>query len=281
MRYAELEPTMNASATWESVLAAPAPRQHIAQLYTEPGFLARAVGRFAGEGLRRGEAVVLVVTPSHWQTIARGLEDERFALDDFQHRGQLTVLDAAECVAQLLVNGMPDRARFRTLIGGTIEAATAVGHGSVRAFGEMVDLLRRRSLAATIRLEELWAELMTTHAFSLLCGYSLDNFDSQIHRGLLQRVSAAHSDVIPVDDYARLERAVERAYADIFGPSGEPTSLRSTFLAHYARPAAMPDAEAAILAVREFVPVIADALLDRARRHYRTDNDAQAANYHS
>src|SRR2546427_5880743 len=98
---------------------------------------------------------------------------------------------------------------------------------------------------------------MTTHSFSLLCGYSLDNSDSQIHRGLLQRVSTAHSDVIPVDDYARLDRAVERAYADIFGPSGEPASLRSTFLAHYARPAAMPDAEAAILAVRQFVPVMA------------------------
>src|SRR2546425_957428 len=174
---------MSASVTWESVLAAPTPRQHIAQLYTEPGFLARAVGRFVGEGL-----------------------------------------------------------------------------------------------PATIRLEELWAELMTTHSFSLLCGYSLDNFDSQIHRGLLQRVSTAHSDVIPVDDYARLDRAVERAYADIFGPSGEPASLRSTFLAHYARPAAMPDAEAAILAVRQFVPVMADELLDRVRHHYRTDHDAPAAN---
>ncbi len=269
---------MSASVTWESVLAAPTPRQHIAQLYTEPGFLARAVGRFVGEGLRRGEAVVLVVTPPHWQTIARRLEDDRCALDDLQRRGQLTVLDAAECLAQLLVEGLPDRARFRTLLGGTIDAATAAGHGSIRAFGEMVDLLRRTSLAATIRLEELWAELMTTHSFSLLCGYSLDNFDSQIHRGLLQRVSTAHSDVIPVDDYARLDRAVERAYADIFGPSGEPASLRSTFLAHYARPAAMPDAEAAILAVRQFVPVMADELLDRVRHHYRADHDAPAAN---
>lgn len=261
---------MRAPATWEGVLTAPAPGQHIAQLYTEPGFLVRTVSQFAGQGLHRGEAVVLIATPEHRAAIGRRLEAEGFALDALERRGQLMALDAAECLARLLVDGMPDHARFHALIGGTLDAAKAAGYGRVRAFGEMVDLLRRRSLAATIRLEELWAELLSTHTISLLCGYSLDNFDPQIYRGLLQRVSAAHSDLVPVEDYARLEQAVERAYADVFGPAGDGELLRRAFLAHYGRPAAMPDAEAAILALSELLPKASRTLVDRVRHHYQS-----------
>ncbi len=132
----------------------------------------------------------------------------------------------------------------------------------------MVDLLRRTSVAATIRLEELWGELLPRHGIALLCGYSLDNFDRYVHRGLLQSVSAVHSDLVPVEDYARLERAVEHAYAEVFGAEGDGSALRRTFLAHYPRPTSMPDAQAALLAVREFVPTAADRFLDRVRGHY-------------
>ena len=144
----------------------------------------------------------------------------------------------------------------------------ASGYRRIRAFGEMVDPLRRTSVVATIRLEELWGELLTRHGIALLCGYSLDNFDRHVHRGLLQSVSAVHSDLVPVEDYARLERAVEHTYADTFGAEGDGSALRRAFLDHYARPASMPDAQAALLAVREFVPAAADRLLDRVRDHY-------------
>ena len=49
------------------------------------------------------------------------------------------------------------------------------------------------------------------------CGYSIDNFDPNTYQGILQGVSRAHSHLVPVEDYARLERAVERAYAEVFG----------------------------------------------------------------
>lgn len=257
-----------ASATWQSVLATPAPSQHVAQLYTEPAFLARAVGQFAGDGLRGGDAVIIIAIPLHWQEIARRLEDQRFDLDDLQRRGQLTVLDAASCLARLLVDGMPDPERFRAVIGGAVDAAERAGYQRVRAFGEMVNLLRPTDLTATIRLEELWNEFLATHRISLLCGYSVDTFDPRVYHGLLQRICTAHSDLIPVEDYARLEQAVERAYADVFGSAGDADGLRQAFLADYTRPSAMPDAQAAILAAREFAPTTIDALLEKARHQY-------------
>jgi hypothetical protein len=261
---------MNGGQPWHAALAAPSPGQHFAQLYTESAFLARAVSRFIVDGLRAGEGVIVIATPQHWDVIARHLERARCGFEAAQLRGQLEVLDAAECLAMFVVDDMPDRDRFLRAIGGVVAATRAAGYARIRAFGEMVDLLRHTSVPATLRLEELWGELLATHGISLLCGYSLDNFDRHHHRGLLQQVSAVHSDLIPVEDYARLERAVDRAYVDVFGATGDVRTLREMFLTHFARPAAMPDAEAAILAAREFAPTTADILLDRVRHHYTT-----------
>ena len=63
---------------------------------------------------------------------------------------------------------------------------------------------------------------------------------------------------------------MERAYAEVFGVRRDAGFLRRAFLAHYPRPAVMPDAEAAILAAREFVPAAASTLLERIRHHYQS-----------
>jgi hypothetical protein len=264
---------MNGSASWLDLLTTPAAGQHIAQLYTEREFLSRAVGTFIGDGLRRGDAAVVISTPLNWRASLERLEARGIDEQDFQRRGQLRVLDVRETLARCMVDGKLDRDRFRATIGGVIDAATAAGFTRVRAFGEMVDILRRTDVTATIRLEGLWNELLRERDVALLCGYSLDVFDRSIYRGLLQQVSATHSDLIPVDDYARLERAVDRAYVDVFGGGEDARALQHAFLTHYRRPAAMPEAEAAILALREFIPDTADALLERVRRHYALGAD--------
>src|SRR4051812_34201005 len=61
--------TMNVG--WQQVLAAPRPGEHIAQLYTDRRFLARGVGRWVGDGLHRGEGVVVITTPLHWRAVVR------------------------------------------------------------------------------------------------------------------------------------------------------------------------------------------------------------------
>jgi hypothetical protein len=268
---------VSASTNWQHLVTAPAPGRHIAQLYSDPGFLARAVGRFVAEGLRAGEAAILISTPAHWQAIGRQLEAAQLAVDDLRRRGQLTVLDAAECLAEFLVDGVPDRVRFHALVGGLVRDTRARGYQRIRAFGEMVDLLCRTAPEATIRLEELWGEALAAHGISLLCGYSFDTFDPRIYRGLLQRVSGVHTDLVPAEDYAQLERAVALAYVEVFGFGGEPAALRQSFLAHYTRPAAMPDAQAAILALSEFVPTSGDQLLERVRHHYRAADPSRPA----
>lgn len=239
------------------------------QLYAEPEFPMRAVGEFVGEGLSRGEAVVVIATASHWQALERQLTAQRFDIDTRVSQGQLVIRDATSCLPELLVDGMPDRERFLSVSGSAIGAAERFGYARLRLFGEMVDLLRRIDLASAIRLEALWTELLAVKRISMLCAYSLDVFDPAVYGGVLQSVCGAHTHLLPVQDRARFDRAVERAYADVFSAAGEAEALRRRFLDSYARPAAMPDGEAALLAACELAPANSAALLDRARHHYR------------
>jgi hypothetical protein len=272
-------PEPGPGGAWEDILGAPAPGQHVAQLYTSWEFLVRAVARYAGEGLRRGEPVLLIATTLHGRAIMRHLEEEGLAPGDLVRHGQVIVLDASETLRAFLVDGRPDRARFQAVIGGAVRSGvSAAGHRQVRVFGEVVDLLRNTSVAGALRLEELWNELLTAQGISLLCGYSIDAFDPQSYDGLLQRLVPAHSHLIPVEDYARLAEAVERAYVEVFGAGPDGAFLRRAFVTNSARSAAMPDAQAAILAACEFLPTqTADALLDRVRHHYHAGRPASGS----
>jgi hypothetical protein len=263
-------PALGVGIDWGRLFRVPAPGQHVAQLYTEPTFLARTAGEYAGEGLRRGEAVLLVMTAVHGAAIGHRLEADGFSPPELTRSGQMSVLDPALTVAALLVQGRPDRARFQAVIGGVAASAKAAGYRRIRVVTDAADLLYPKHLRTALRLEELWTEFLTAHGATLLCGHAIDNFDPESYHGLLQQVSAVHSHLVPVEDYARLDRAVKVAYAEVFGAGHDASFLRRAFLAHYPRAAAMPDAEAAILAAREFIPPLtADALLERVRHHYQ------------
>jgi hypothetical protein len=183
-------------------------------------------------------------------------------------RRQVTVLDACETLETLCADAVPDRARFETVIGGAVEASRRAGFDRLRAFGEMMELLRQDGLEAALHLETLWNDLVAASGLTLLCGYRIDALDPQCYQGLLQRVSDVHSRLVPIEDSASLEHAVECAYLDVFGSGRDAAILRRLFLANYPRPSGMPDAQAAILAAHEFVPEAAAALLGRIRYHY-------------
>jgi len=44
---------MSAAPEWQGLLSTPLPGNHVAQLYNDRDFLARAVGRWVGDGLRQ------------------------------------------------------------------------------------------------------------------------------------------------------------------------------------------------------------------------------------
>jgi hypothetical protein len=88
------------------------------------------------------------------------------------------MVDAEAMLARFMVDGMPDPARFRDAMVPLIERA---GRGRkdcvIRAYGEMVDVLWKTGhTVAAVRLETQWNQLAQSHAFALLCGYSMGHF---------------------------------------------------------------------------------------------------------
>jgi hypothetical protein len=188
---------MRITAPWNDRLAEPLAKEHLVHLYEDDRVLVEAVAIFAGRGLGKGEAVVLVATEAHLEAIERRLSETGFEVADLKAWGQLTVLDAARLLSRFLVDGQVDAVRFKAILSEVVAGARRGGRfPRVRVYGEMVDLLWRHNHPATRRLEELWNEAIELHSVALLCGYRLDG---QLERDIPSDLQALHSHLIPLE----------------------------------------------------------------------------------
>jgi hypothetical protein len=255
---------------WGGLLASAGPRDHIVQLYQDQQFLNRAVCRFAASALANGEGVILVPTAAHWQAFRPRLEAEGVDIGAAQDRGQLTVVDADELLPQFMRDAMPDEPVFLGLAGDVIANARGGGrYPKVRWWGEMVNVLwERGDVAASMNLEDQFDQLAHQHEIAIFCSFVMDNFNGEVHTRMLPRLGQNHSHLIPVEDYARLERAVSDALRETVG-ADEARVLEQQLLSRYASPFKMPRSQALLLALRETLPVVADSVLKRSRTLYR------------
>jgi PAS domain S-box-containing protein len=164
-------PTID-EAVW--ILAERPPREHVAQVYSDDNTLMESLRMFTAQGLSRGEAVVLVVAPSHHDSLLHYLKTDGIDVDQAQRDGHLLLQDAASLMARFMVGDMPDRALFKSTVGDLVANAVATSR-RVRVFGEMVDLLWQSNLPAAVRLEHLWNELLEESNVSLFCAYAANH----------------------------------------------------------------------------------------------------------
>ena len=263
------------SEPWDRVIANAVPCDHIVQLYQDQDFLSRAVCRFAGAALANGEGIILVPTPTHWNAIRPRLEAEGVDVEAARERGQLTVVDADEFLPRFLRDAMPDSPIFLGLAADVIAQARAGGrYQKVRWWGEMVNVLwERGEVAASMNLEDLFDQLAKKHDIAIFCSFLMDNFNGEVHAHILPRLGTNHSHLIPVEDYARLERAVADAFREIVGPA-EARVLERRLLSDYRQPLNMPPAQALLLALRQVLPTVADPVLQRSRNLYAASGTA-------
>ena len=260
---------------WDEVVADAAPGDHIVQLYQDQEFLNRAVCRYARAGLANGEGVMLFPTITHWNAFRSRLEAEGVDVDAAQERGQLTVGNADEFLPRLMRGALPDPPVFRRVFADVVAQARAGGrYQKVRAWGEMVNILwERGDVAASMNLEDLFDQLNKIVDIVMFCSFLMDNFDGDVHEAMLPRLGMNHSHLIPVEDYARLERAVGIALRETVGPD-EARVLESRLLSQYRPPFNMPRSQALLLALRQFLPTLADPVLQRSRNLYTGSGSA-------
>ncbi len=194
------------------LLGGPASPNHIVQFYEDDRFLVDIVAGFAGGGIVSGEAVIVVATREHLDAVQARLTMNAIDVGRACGTGQLALFDAHEVLETILVDGMPDVARFLAAVTRMLDATTRARPGVfLRAYGEMVDILfRRGDRRAAVALEGLWNELAREHRLSLLCSYGMRGFASADHAPDFDAICWAHTHVLPADGYAAVADADER-----------------------------------------------------------------------
>ncbi len=244
------------------------PCDHLIQAYTDDAFLARVVGDYIGAGLARRAGVVVIATAEHTRAFTDHLAATGIDVAAAIGAGQLLFLDAERTLALFMVEGRPDRATFSSVVTAALDHVRTAGYGSVRLYGEMVDLLWQEQFEATLELERLWNEVLADERLSLLCAYRIDALDRHA-KGVLRQVTHCHSRLMPADDPERFEQAVDRAYTEVFGVTGDVAALRKLMLSRHAQGPVVPAAHAALFALDDMPPLIANDIRARARQHYR------------
>jgi hypothetical protein len=152
-----------------------------------------------GAALRVGDAVVVVATESHRDSVFQRLLADGLDVAAAIDQGRYIPLDAADTLSTFMVNDFPDPVRFWEVTSALLAAARKAARGKhphVAACGECAPLLWRAGKAdAAVRLEELWDEIAKTDGVDIVCGYPGDSFRHEQGSETLQRILAEHSAV--------------------------------------------------------------------------------------
>ena len=168
---------------------------HDAHFYRSEESLVKSVVDFLADGIRVGQPIIVIATPEHRRAFIDSLRARNLDPDAL-FAGRLAIwLDARETLNSFIDGGMPNRELFMATVGSVFERLLDKRHYLVvRAFGEMVDLLwKDGNIDGAILLEKHWNELALRYKYSLLCGYSIENFLAEAGVIAFQRVCDQHS----------------------------------------------------------------------------------------
>ena len=150
---------------------------HAVRFYEDDTSLCRIVSGFVAEGLALDQPALVIATQPHIDAVLKNLTAAAVDVDRLKKSGELLLLDARQTLATFMVNGQPDPDFFKASATRSLEQLGRGRARTIRAYGEMVDVLWKDGMsAAAIKLEMLWNRLANSHDFSLLCGYAMGNF---------------------------------------------------------------------------------------------------------
>lgn len=233
---------------------------HFVHFYKDDRSLCANVSRFIGEGLRAGEAAVVIMTAEHLESVRREL-----AVQGTDSGAPLFLsLDARETLSKFThPDGNPAWPRFESTIGPVLEErARSTAAGRVRAYGEMVDLLWQDGrLAAAMRLEAHWNRLLAGRRIPLYCAYKADLL-GEGENPVIEQALSVHAYLRDGDRL--LAAAVEASIDEVLG-QGKARALRPLIEANVPKGARMPFAEAAVFWIKRNLGEDAAKILSLSR----------------
>lgn len=243
-------------------------RRHAAHLHQDAESIAPQVALFANQALAAGEAVILIATQPHLHGALARLEAAGQRCSDLQQSGQLHCIDAEWSLGMMMRRNEPDLARMRTSVVPLVERALAA-FGRLSIYGELVSILwRQGNFRAITLVEQEWNRLIDCYGFALLCGYCVDVFDMEdhVHDGLAS-MCRTHTELTPIVDEPRFERAVEAALRSVM-QGRDDAAQRSGMLHRSPCGVRMPAAQAALMNLDDLMPAQAREVRLAARDFY-------------
>ena len=173
--------------------------RHEVEFYPNDAAFVDGFSRVIEAALKAGTAVIVNITKSHRAAILERLRGNGVEIDAAIQDGSYISLVAADTMAAIMVNDMPDpvrcAARARDVITRAAKAAKRK-HARVVICGECAPLLLGTgNPEAAIRLEHLWDEITRQYEADTLCGYLWSSFPERESDPVFQRICAEHSAV--------------------------------------------------------------------------------------
>ena len=189
--------------------------EHHLQLFDSSKSLAETVSSFLIDGFRRGEPLLLAVTPEHRELLSRKLEDAGVSVHKAIMASRLVIVDAAQTLDKFMRQEAPSRIAFDEVVGTLV--ARLAEKGRVCIYGEMVNVLAARGqYKAAYQLEVLWNALGKREPFRLFCGYASGHFGDPKTAAVLAQICEAHSRVLRKQDDLLAEFLLEQQQPDSF-----------------------------------------------------------------
>jgi DNA-binding NarL/FixJ family response regulator len=173
---------------------------HNVAFYPDDASLVDGFARFVEAALKAGKMVIVIATESHQTSLLEKLRIGSVDVGGAVEQGRYIPLNAADTLSTIMVNDMPDPARFMEAAGNLLTAAVHSANGrhpGVAAVCGECDppLWTLGDGEAAIRLEQLWNEIAARYDVEILCGYPLGSFQGDKGREILERICAEHSAV--------------------------------------------------------------------------------------
>lgn len=256
---------MGKTESYKEFLSRPATGNHFVHVYQDGALLVDAVCHYASDLLAPSEGVLIIATPEHREAITAQLAGQSDAWQAAYKAGRYMFLDADTLLSSFMVEGMPDEEKAYAEIS-TIFEQMARRYESVRAYGEMVDILwQAGNKRAAAELENIWNTLIKRYAFSLLCAYRVDNLDPAAYNGDIECLCASHTHFIPSQCPVAFGKAVSKAAENVMGVS---LSGMMDSIAKFPHPTTiMPAAQASLLYISKTMPITTGYILNQVRKH--------------
>lgn len=164
---------------------------HSVQFFTSDAARIRSIAHFLVEGIRGGEAVLLVCSSENRELVLQAVGN-RFSNEENQ---RIHFVDSLWAMEKVFVDGAISSDLFRIHICEKVRALVRQ-YGKLRVYGDVVDdLMADGQQQAVLDLEVEWHKFMTETPFLLLCGYMMENFSSFGSAEVFEEIYRLHAHI--------------------------------------------------------------------------------------